>query len=301
VPPPATVIDAQQRSENAVAGIFWMLATMLWFIALDTVAKELLTRAQLPLGQVVWARFFFHFLIGVGSAFIWRTHLMSKVPGWQIARSALLFLTTILFNAGLSVTPLATATAIMFLSPIMLTALSHFILGEHVGPRRWFGVGAGFLGAMIIIRPGAQGFNHSALFFLAAALVNSVYQLSTRRVSSHDSPQCSFFYTALVGGILSTVAVPFSWATPSAFDWSLLILMGILGGFGHLFLIFAFDRAPAAVVAPFAYSALIWASISGFILFGEVPDTWTIVGALIISASGLYIFHRERVVARIRR
>jgi len=292
---------ARERPENAVTGIFWMLATMLWFIALDTVAKELLTRSQLPLGQVVWGRFFFHLLKGQLSALIWRTHLMSKAPAWQIARSTLLFLTTILFNAGLKTTPLATATAIMFLSPIMLTALSHVVLGEHVGPRRWFGVAAGFLGAVIIVRPGAEGFNYGSLFFLAAALVNSVYQLATRRVSQNDTPQCSFFYTALVGGILSTFAAPFSWSAPGAFDWLLLVSMGVLGGGGHLFLIFAFDRAPAAILAPFAYSALIWASISGFILFGEVPDAWTVTGALIICASGLYIFHRERVVARSRR
>lgn len=298
--PPATMVGARERPENPVAGIFWMLATMLWFIALDTVAKELLTRSQLPLGQVVWARFFFHFLIGIGSALIWRSHIISKALGWQIARSALLFLTTTLFNAGLATTPLATATAIMFLSPIILTALSHIVLGEPVGPRRWFGVAAGFLGALIIVRPGAEGFNHGALFFLAAALVNSVYQLATRRVSQYDSPQCSFFYTALVGGVLSTFAVPFSWTAPNGIDWLLLISMGILGGVGHLFLIFAFDRAPAALVAPFAYSALIWASISGFLLFGEIPDAWTVTGALIISASGLYIFHRERLVARTR-
>jgi drug/metabolite transporter (DMT)-like permease len=292
------VNGARERRENAVAGIFWMLATMLWFIALDTVAKELLTRAQLPLAQVVWGRFFFHFLIGVAGAFLWRTHIMSSVPGWQIARSSLLFLTTVFFNAGLLTVPLATATAIMFLSPIMLTALSHFILGEDVGPRRWFGVAAGFLGALIIIRPGTEGFNEGALFLLGAALVNAVYQLATRRVSQHDSPQCSFFYTALVGGILSTFAVPFYWTPPSSIDWLLLISMGIVGGVGHLFLIFAFDRAPAAVVAPFAYSALIWASISGYLLFGEVPDAWTVFGALIISGSGLYIFHRERLAAR---
>jgi drug/metabolite transporter (DMT)-like permease len=292
------VTGARERPENAVAGIFWMLATMFWFIALDTVAKELLTRSQLPLAQVVWGRFFFHFLIGIGSALIWRTQVASKAPGWQLARSTLLFLTTVLFNAGLTTTPLATATAIMFLSPIMLTALSHVILGEHVGPRRWFGVAAGFLGAMIIVRPGAEGFNYGALFFLAAALVNSVYQLATRRVSQHDSPQCSFFYTAIVGGVLATFAAPFSWQAPNGLDWLLLVSMGILGGAGHLFLIFALARAPAPLLAPFAYSALIWASISGFVLFGEVPDAWTVTGALIISASGLYIFHRERLASR---
>lgn len=293
-----TTVSIRDRQENVVAGIFWMLAAMMWFIALDTVAKELLTRVRLPLVQVVWARFFFHFLIGVAGVLIWRNHLTSRAPAWQFVRSALLFLTTVLFNAGLLTTPLATATAIMFLSPIMLTGLSRPFLGEYVGPRRWFGVGAGFLGALIIIRPGTEGFNHGALFLLAAALVNSVYQLATRRVSQNDSPYTSFFYTALAGGVLSTFAVPFAWQTPTPLHWLLLISMGISGGIGHLFLIFAFDRAPVAVVAPFAYSALIWASIAGYSLFNEIPDFWTIFGAMIISASGLYIFHRERVAAR---
>jgi drug/metabolite transporter (DMT)-like permease len=275
-----------------------MLATMLWFIALDTVAKELLTRSQLPLVQVVWARFFFHFLIGAGTVLIWRSRLASKAPLWQTARSALLFLTTVLFNAGLLTTPLATATAIMFLSPIMLTGLSHLVLGEHVGPRRWFGVAAGFVGALIIVRPGTEGFNKGALFFVAAALVNAVYQLATRRVSENDDPYVSFFYTALIGAVLSSFAVPFTWSEPGRVGWLLLVSMGILGGVGHLFLIFAFDRAPAAVVAPFAYSALIWASLAGYLLFGETPDSWTVIGALAIAGSGLYIFHRELVHAR---
>jgi drug/metabolite transporter (DMT)-like permease len=288
----------RDRQENSVAGIFWMLATMMWFIALDTVAKELLTRSQLPLLQVVWGRFFFHFLIGAGAVLIWRSQLASKVPFWQIARSALLFLTTVLFNAGLLTTPLATATAIMFLSPIMLTGLSHLVLGEQVGPRRWFGVAAGFLGALIIIRPGTEGFNKGALFLLAAALVNAVYQLATRRVAQSDGPYVSFFFTALIGAILSSFAVPFAWAEPGNVAWLLLVSMGLLGGVGHLFLIFAFDRAPAAVVAPFAYSALIWASIAGYLLFGEVPGSWTVLGALVIAGSGLYIFHRELITAR---
>jgi drug/metabolite transporter (DMT)-like permease len=296
-----TTISVRDRQENVVAGIFWMLATMMWFIALDTVAKELLTEVQMPLVQVVWARFFFHFAIALTGLLIWRSHLGSKVPLWQILRSALLFLTTVFFNAGLQTTPLATATAIMFLSPIMLTALSMPFLGEYVGPRRWFGVVAGFLGALIIIRPGMEGFNFGAVFLLTAALVNSVYQLATRRVSQHDSPYTTFFHTALAGTLLSSFAVPFAWQPPEPMEWLLLITMGVVGGIGHLFLIFAFDRAPAAVVAPFAYSALLWASIAGYAFFNEIPDFWTIFGAMIIAASGLYIFRRERVAARTAR
>jgi drug/metabolite transporter (DMT)-like permease len=292
-----TTISVRDRQDNVAAGILWMLATMMWFIALDTVAKELLSRAQLPLVQVVWARFVFHFAIGVAGVLIWRSHFSSRVPVWQMVRSALLFLTTLLFNAGLQTTPLATATAIMFLAPIMLTGLSMPVLGEYVGPRRWFGVAAGFTGALIIIRPGTESFNYGALLLLLAALVNSVYQLATRRVSQDDGPYTSFFYTALAGAFLSSFAVPFAWRSPEPMEWLLLFAMGAFGAVGHLFLIFAFDRAPAAVVAPFAYSALLWASIAGYIFFNEIPDFWTIFGAMIITASGLYIFHRERVAS----
>jgi drug/metabolite transporter (DMT)-like permease len=290
-------ITVRERQENVAAGIVWMLFTMMWFVALDSVAKQLLNAAGMPLVQVVWGRFFFHAIIGIAAiAVVWRGRFASKVPRLQLIRSSLLFLTTALFNAGLMTVPLATATAIMFLAPIMLTTLSVPFLGEHVGPRRWSGVAAGFVGAMIIIRPGMEGFDHGGMFLLAAALTNSVYQLITRRVAAHDHPQTTFLHTALAGALLSSVAVPFVWQPPVLSGWVLLVAMGVLGGVGHLFLIFAFDKAPAAAIAPFAYSALIWASIAGYVFFSELPDFWTIVGALVITASGLYIFHRERVV-----
>jgi drug/metabolite transporter (DMT)-like permease len=289
----------RERQENVAAGILWMLFTMMWFIALDTVAKQLLNVAGMPLMQVVWGRFFFHAIIGMAAAaIVWRRRVASRAPRLQLVRSCLLFLTTGLFNAGLLTVPLATATSIMFLAPIMLTALSVPFLGEHVGPRRWSGVAAGFVGALIIIRPGTEGFNHGALLLLGAALTNSVYQLITRSVARYDHPQTTFLYTALAGALLSSIAVPFVWQPPLFSGWVLLIAMGVLGGVGHLFLIFAFDKAPAAAIAPFAYSALIWASIAGYVFFNEIPDLWTIAGASVITASGLYIFHRERIVGR---
>lgn len=296
-----TGITVRERQENVAAGILWMLFTMMWFIALDSVAKELLNAARMPLLEVVWGRFFFHAIIGIAAvSIVWRRRAASRAPRLQLTRSSLLFLTTLLFNAGLMTVSLATATAIMFLAPIMLTALSVPFLGEHVGPRRWSGVAAGFIGALIIIRPGTEGFDYGVIFLLAAALTNSVYQLITRRVASYDHPQTTFLFTALAGAVVSSVAVPFVWQPPMLSGWVLLIAMGVLGGVGHLFLIFAFDKAPAAAIAPFAYSALIWASIAGYVFFGEIPDLWTILGASVITASGLYIFHRERIVQRRR-
>ena len=287
----------RERQDNVAAAILWMLFTTMWFIALDSVAKQLLNSVAMPLVEVVWGRFFFHAVIGIAAvAVLWRRRVASRAPRLQLVRSGLLFLTTVLFNAGLLTVPLATATAIMFLAPIMLTALSVPFLGEHVGPRRWLGVAAGFIGAVIIIRPGTEGFDHGGMFLLGAALTNSAYQLITRRVAAYDHPQTTFLYTALAGAVLSSIAVPFVWEPPVFSAWVLLVTMGVLGGVGHLFLIFAFDKAPAAVIAPFTYSALIWASIAGYVFFNEVPDLWTIIGASIITASGLYIFHRERIV-----
>jgi drug/metabolite transporter (DMT)-like permease len=288
----------RERQDNVAAAILWMLLTTMWFIALDSVTKQLLNEGM-PLVEVVWGRFFFHAVIGIAAVVIlWRRRVASRAPRLQLVRSCLLFLTTVFFNAGLVTVPLATATAIMFLTPIMLTALSVPFLGEHVGPRRWLGVGAGFIGALIIIRPGTEGFDHGGMLLLGAALANSAYQLITRRVTAYDHPQTTFLYTALAGAVLSSIAVPFVWEPPVLSAWVLLVTMGVLGGVGHLFLIFAFDKAPAAVIAPFTYSALIWASMAGYVFFDEVPDLWTIIGALIITASGLYIFHRERIVGR---
>ncbi len=273
-----------------------MLVTMMWFIALDAIAKELLANLGYSITQVVWARFFFHFLMAaVLAALVWRRQVASRHLPWQLVRSALLLVTTILFNAGLKSEPLATATAIMFLSPIMITALSMPILGESVGMRRWMGVIAGFIGALIIIRPGTRGFDGGAIYFLAAALVNAGYQLLTRRIARLDDPHTTFFYTAVAGTVAASLVVPYDWRNPEPAHWLMFVGMGITGGMGHLFLIYAFERAPVSAVAPFAYSALVWASLAGYLFFGEVPDLWTVAGAILIATSGLYIFHRERL------
>ena len=296
-----SVSSIHTRRDNARPGILFMLAAMMWFIVLDSCAKELLTRSGLPLVQVVWARFFFNFIIGAVVIFYWWPgHMRSRRPLLQLLRSGLLFATTMLFNAGLTTTTLAAATTIMFLTPIVLTVLSVFVLGEHVGPRRWMSIAVGFVGALIVVRPGMVEFNVGVLLLLAAAVTNSVYQLTTRKLAGLDDPRTSFFYTAAVGAIGASFVVPFAWATPQAFDWGLLVAMGVLGGAGHLFLVLAFDRAPVSLLAPFVYTQLVWAAIFGYAIFGEIPDRWTVAGAALICASGLYIFYREQLKAGTR-
>jgi len=276
-------------------GILWMLATMLCFITLDAVMKHLLESYSLV--QVTWARFFFATIIAVlvcGRSL--GTLARSAVPGKQTLRSFLLMSTTAMFNAGIRSTPLATATTIMFLSPILITLLSIPLLGEKVGLRRWAGIIVGFTGAVIVVQPWQGGLGSvglGALFLLIAALLNANYQIVTRMVRE-DDPLTSLLFTATAGTIVTSLIVPWFWSWPTAFDWLLLIGSGLAGAIGHLCLIRALRLAPASVVAPFSYSSLVWATLFGFVIWGDWPNLWTWVGAALIIGSGLYIFHRER-------
>jgi drug/metabolite transporter (DMT)-like permease len=267
---------------------------MFLFVCLDANSKYL--TQTLPVPQVVWARFMFHFVL---IALILRQRLPASVrsnaPWLQFIRSILLASTTALFVWALSLIQLAEASTIMFMSPILLTALAGPVLGEQVGLRRWLGVAAGFTGAMIIIRPGMGVFALAALPPLAAALTNALYQLTTRKVADADAPIVSITLMPLFGAIVTSIIVPFFWQEPTAWEWFLLVCMGMFGAVSHYCLIRAFDAAPASAVAPFGYTTLIWAVIIGFVLFDELPDIWTFGGAGVIIASGLYIFHRERV------
>lgn len=282
--------------DNHAVGILWMLVTVLCFTSLDTLVKHLLETYSLV--QVTWARFFFATIVAALAAGKNLPKVVkTKAPTMQLTRSLLLALTTALFNAGIRIVPLATATTIMFLAPILVTVLSVPLLKEHVGPRRWFGVLVGFVGALIVVRPWeshAGLFISGALFLLIAALLNASYQITTRKVRLFDEPLTSMFYTSVIGALVTTVFVPWHWQWPEATDWLLLIGTGLLGGIGHLFLIRAFRQAPASVVAPFSYSSLIWAALFGWLFFAEWPEYWTWLGAALIIGSGLYIFHRER-------
>jgi drug/metabolite transporter (DMT)-like permease len=281
--------------ENRSRGILWMLATMFCFISLDAMMKTLLETHSLV--QVTWGRFFFG---TVFAAFLCGRNLVplvkSQAPKKQLLRSVLLMSTTGMFNAGIRSTPLATGTTIMFLSPILVTLLSIPLLGEKVGVRRWSGIVLGFLGAVIVVQPwesGLSGVGVGVLFLLVAALLNANYQIVTRMVRN-DNPLTSLLFTATAGAVVTSFLVPWFWLWPTLAHWSLLVGSGVAGGLGHFCLIRALHLAPASVVVPFSYSSLIWATLFGFVIWGDWPDFWTWVGAAIIIGSGLYIFHRER-------
>lgn len=288
---------AAEPQENIGRGILWMLATMCLFTAMDALAKYLVQYYALP--QVVWARFAFHILwlllILRGTL---RQAIHSAATGLQLLRSACLLLTTLLFFSGLQTTPLATASTIMFLSPIMVTLLAIPLLGEQVGVRRWIGILTGFVGALIVVRPDSSGIELGQFLLIAAAFSNSIYQILTRKVRAIDQPLTTLFYSGLVGALMTSAVVPAYWTVPDVAGWSLFIVVGLLGALSHFCLIRAFRIAPASSVVPFSYSSLLWATLFGFLLFGALPDRWTLLGASIIIGSGLYIFHREQLRSR---
>lgn len=273
-------------------GIVWMLVSILLASMMDAISKYL--SQSYPVFQIVWARYLFQALpvmvvLGPRLPVLVRTRRM----GIQLLRSAMLLGATITFIFGLKEIPLAEASTILFLAPLIVTALSVPLLREQVGARRWMAVLVGFAGAVIVIRPGAGIFQGWAFFPLATAFLYALYMITTRQLSRTDSSLTTLVYTASVGALLMSAIVPFDWVQPDFEGWTLMILLGALGGANHFALILAFRAAPAAVISPLEYSRLIWATSFGFVLFGDLPDVWAIAGAALIVVSGLYVYSRE--------
>ena len=282
------------QDDNVKAGVAWMLLTTLFFLSLDAVAKHLVS--SYPVIQVVWGRFLFHLILAamiLGPRFGYFVR-SANLP-LQIVRSILLLATTVLFFFGVRLLPLAEASAIMFTSPILLSILAIPFLGEKVGPYRWAAIFVAFLGALVVVRPGTGVMGVGALFLLGCSFCNAFYQLITRKLRGTDEARTTLLYTALAGTVGASLAVPLVWTPIAAGDWPLFAALGVFGCLGHFTLIKAFQSAPATVVAPFSYASIIWAILYGFLFFGDLPDFWTLAGASIIAAGGLYILHREQI------
>ncbi len=281
-------------------GIVLILVTLLLFVAMDTLVKDLVQRNPPPL--LIWMRFLVHMAVAAAIMLAvprFRPFVRSKAPTRQLVRSALLLCTTTTFFFGLMFLKLADLVILTQAAPLIVVALSVVLLGEKVGPRRWLGVLVGFAGVVIIVKPGF-GFEWASLFGLASALIYAVYQIMTRSLSGADHTMTTFFYTASVGAVAMAAVAPFFWQTPTLVDALLICLPGVIGGSGHLLLIMAFARSEASLLAPYFYTAIVWATILGWVIFAEVPDIFTLVGAGLIVAAGLYVWHRERTIARMR-
>jgi drug/metabolite transporter (DMT)-like permease len=278
-------------SPNAKA-ILMMVAAIFCLSAMDATAKEL--NKHIGIIPIVWARYAGQGLVVL--AFVaprLKQVARTNFPLLQFIRSILLMIGTTCFFLGLTHIGLAEATAIMNINPVLITLGAALFLKEHLGPRRLFGVSAALLGALIVIRPGFGVLSIWALLPLTAACCYTGFSLITRYVGRSEDPWTSLFYTAVIGAVGFSCAVPFFWETPSPTAIGLMLLIAAFGTISQLLLIRALTIGEAAMLAPFAYAGLIFATFWGIFIFDEFPDTWTIIGALVIAASGIYVWHRE--------
>ena len=276
-----------------------MCGAVATFSCLDCTGKYLL-RYMDPL-EVVWARYFGAFVLAlIFLNPVTRPNMMAtQRPFMQIGRSALLLGSTALNFFALRFLQLDEALAILFSTPFMVALLSGPLLGEWVGWRRWAAISVGFVGVLLVARPGFGGLHPAALLSLASAVCYAFYVISTRVLARSDSSETTLFYSNLVGAVAMLPVIPFVWTTPnSVFIIALMVLIGALGSGGHYLLIRGHRLAPASALAPFIYTQLVWTTTLGFLVFGDVPHYWTIVGGTIVVASGLYLLNRERKVGK---
>jgi drug/metabolite transporter (DMT)-like permease len=289
--------DPEHERRQRLTGIALMCGAVACFACLDATAKYL--NHHMDTTQVVWARYTSAFLLAlVFSNPLTRPGLLTTTrPLLQIGRSTLLLASTLLNFVALRYLQLDQTLAIVFSTPFIVAVLSGPILGEWIRWRRWTAIGIGFVGVLVVTQPFSGGIHPAALLSLASAACYAVYIIWTRMLSRTDTDETTLFYSNLVGAVLTTFALPWVWSTPSdLFIILLMVITGAFGGFGHYLLIIGHRLAPAAVLAPFIYTQLVWAVAFGFVVFGDVPNRWTLAGAAIVIASGLYLIHRERRV-----
>ena len=292
---PATVAEEQPLADTPT-GIACTLSSTVCFAGLDTGVKYV--SAFYPVLEIAWARYLFQsaLLPFILRGARLRDVVRSRRLGLQILRSLLQVGASLTFFTAVHTMPVADASAIGMVAPLLITVLAIPFLGEKVGPRRWTAVIIGLVGALIIIRPGSGVFGVVALLPLASAICYAFYQITTRKLAHVDSPVTTFFYGGVVGTVVLTATMPFVWQSPDLAGWGLLMMLGLLGGCGHFLLIHALRRAPASLLAPFGYIQLAWVTILGYLIFDDFPDHFTILGALVVVSAGVYVIYRESVV-----
>ncbi|MEL7553398.1 DMT family transporter [Pseudomonas protegens] len=270
-----------------------VLATFL-FASHDALSKYL--SGFFPVIMVVWARYLIHTLLMAG-IFLPQSGLRvlrSKRPLLQLLRALCLLSTSLLFTSALLFIPLAEATAVNFLAPVLVTALSVPLLGEQVTRGQWLAVICGFVGVLIIVHPGGELFTPAVLLPFCSALFFCFYQLLTRKLAEHDSPTTSNFFAGLCNTLVMTALVPFFWQTPGFLHGLLMLALGACGMSAHLFLTQAFRHAAPALLAPFGYCQIVFAGLLGWLLFGHAPSLITQVGIAVICLSGLAAAWQQR-------
>ena len=287
---------AEQAHRDRLTGIALMCGAVVLFAFNDTAAKYL--NGHMHTVQVVWARYMAAFALAIillnptGNPQVMRT----RRPWLQLGRSALLLASTVLNFFALRYLQLDEAVSIIFCTPFIVAALGGPMLGEWIGWRRWTAIVVGFAGILLVTRPGAGGIHPAALLVVGAAICYALYSISTRVLARSDSDATTNFYSNLVGAAAITVAMPFYWTSQGdPLVIALMCSMGLFSGFGHFLLVRAHRLTPAGVLAPFIYTEIVWMIALGFLVFGDVPNRWTLAGVAVVVLSGLYLLYRERV------
>jgi len=283
---------------NMLRGIAFIVAAMTIFAAQDGLSKALAENHS-PIFVTMWR----YWAFGAVCLFLlWRTGfrkgLASGQPRLQIARGILLALEICVAIAAFALIGLAGSHAIFAFMPLLVVALSGPVLGEKIGWRRWTAVGVGLVGMMLIIRPGTQSLTPQLGIAIVAVFMFSAYQLMTRRVARTDAAMTSFYYTGVFGAMTMTLIGPWFWSSMTPVEVAMLAILCVTGMSGHFLLIKAFEAAEASAIQPFTYLQTVAASAIGVVIFGEVVSPWTVLGAVIVIAAGLFAFWRERVRAK---
>ncbi|GEO18106.1 DMT family transporter [Microvirga aerophila] len=290
-------VDAARQTP--LWGIALIVTSTVFFACSDVITKAL--ASSLPAVEITWLRYvtFSLLILPLLLRKEGGTVLRSRRPGLQVLRGLGMAFSALLFISSLRFLPVADATAINFISPILITALSIPFLGEVVGWRRWTAAIVGLMGVLIVIRPGTSSFELAAVLPLLGATCWAGAAIATRMMRGTDSSVTTLSYSAFVGAAVLSALVPFGWVTPSWPEISLGVCVGVLSTIGHWLVILAYRHASASTIAPFSYVQLLWAGALGYAAFGSMPDLWTVVGIAIIAASGLYTAYRERMRARL--
>jgi drug/metabolite transporter (DMT)-like permease len=290
-----TPFDATQPRLALRRGILLMCAAVLIFTVSSTMVKAL--GSGYPVAQIVFFRCLLAFLplyVAIRRAGGWVT-LRTKRPGAHTFRVVVGGLALFIGFWALTLMPLADYYAFTYAAPLFATMLSIPILGEQVGIRRWSAVAVGFVGVLIMLRPGVQSFDFASLVAIAAAFTYALAIIAVRNLARTESSASAVFYFTLAGLVLSGAALPFDWRDPTLQEWALLLGLGVVSGFGQILMTDAYRLAPPAVIAPFDYTSMLWALVFGYVLFGDFPEPMVLAGAAVIIASGVYIIYRETV------
>jgi drug/metabolite transporter (DMT)-like permease len=282
-------------ARNRLVGIGIVSTTYLLFTLLDGSAKWLV--GTMPVIMVVWLRFVMHAIIAGALFFPLRGMALVRTSHWRwhALRAAMFIVMTGLNFWALQYLQLTVTTAIQFTVPIIIALVSALLLGEKVGTARWIAILAGFAGVLVIIRPGSTEFHPAMLASVANTVLYAIFMLLTRRLAAYDSPETIQYLPAVGAAVALTPFAIASWEWPdTGVEWTVACLLGVLGGTGHYLLAVAHRYASSAVLSPFAYQQVIYMTIFGYVVFGDVPGAPVWIGAAIVIASGLYLFHRER-------